>query len=91
MSKPTIKSNGGTTIGDAGFAEGVSRSSKNAAGSKVQSQYAVSEMKDGESTVRPIQTGQTDVHYDEASSRPVIPVSQNTQVSQSLRVNAGPM
>ena len=70
-----------------GFDAGIARSKPASDGdSKAQSAYRTSP---SEPTVRPIQKGQTDIHYDAQSSRPVIPISQNTQVSQSLRDGAG--
>lgn len=79
-----VKSNGRVTEFNGAFQEGVNRTPKPAPGdnSQVTSGYKPSP---SEPTALPIQKGQIDVHYDEASSRPVIPPSQNTELTQSLK------
>ena len=74
-----ITSKATTTEFSGGFQSGVDRSRKegpSATSSKVVSQYNVSPMSDGESTVRPIQKGQTDIHYDKQPI-PTIPASSS--------------
>jgi hypothetical protein len=64
-----------TTEQSSGFAAGVARNAPSK-GSKAESGYKTSP---SEPTVRPIQKGQTETHYDkDPSGRPTIPASKTT-------------